>query len=226
MHGFSLRYVILLLLVVAISLMAPAAWADSITLPGTPCTGTSCATNGFEITYGVVSGGSLNGTTYDYTMSFDFLNNSGSAGYIQSMSLTALGGSITSVSQVVADPSLSSGLTASATGNSSGNNGSGNCTGNTQGALCVVIAPTSGGGVFLGNGASQLFTVYLDDPTGSILSSWNYKANITNTAGKTVVALSGTSSDTPTSVPEPATFSMLGTGLAGLLGFSRKLRGK
>jgi len=85
----------------------------------------------------------------------------------------------------------------------------------------VEVDATNGGNVT----TFQLVTVF----TGTITSGsfMNYPGGaistgfITNLATSQVVAFGGTATVTPAAVPEPATFALLGAGLAGI-GFARR----
>lgn len=232
----------LVLAVIALGLFAPAAYADTYQValaPNGTC-GTAAGTCGFTITYSVQDLGSG-----DFQMTFDFINSgyngsfSGNyaGGYIQSMSLTALTGSVSGTPMVTAVPSISP-MTVSVTGDSSGNNGNGNnCTGNVSGAICVQISG-SNGTPLTGQGQEQSFVVLLHDSSGSIVvapGTWNFKAQISsgaanNTSSLVALSDSGTPSlvtgnpPPPPPVPEPASMIMFGSGLVAVANMIRRRR--
>jgi hypothetical protein len=204
-----------------VATLAARASADSLTFgPNSDCTGSSYGTCGFTIGI-TVTPGSTSGT---YTLVYDITNTSGLvSGYLQSFSVTALTGAVTTASVVSTNPTLNTG-TYSLTDNSSGNNGNNNnCTSsNVGGALCLQFVSSSSP-VYLTAGAEQKFTVTISDPSGSVISNqWNVKtlvtqySNTSGSAGAHYVALSA--SGTPIAAPEPASMGLLGVGFLMVVG--------
>ena len=105
------------------------------------------------------------------------------------------------------------------------NNGTGVCSnGSPAGHLCITVnKKTDATGYLINPGESISFNFTLTTGPNALLSTWEVKANGTDSPnqGGNVFALSNTGTPTTSQVPEPAGLALLGSGLLGFGGYFR-----
>lgn len=205
-HGFAVA------LLFAVCALTSPSYADTLVLGPTD-------TNG--ICTGSTSGASCGG--YQFTISFDRTTSvltftvqpgpNATPAYLQGFGLTMFNGTIS------ATPSASNPAGFSIVNDAKINNGSGTCGNQTHpGSLCVF---TPGNGLLIGSGLTLQFTI--SGWTG-VQPSWHVMSTGTGCASGSscgnVFAL--TNDGTPSTVPEPSSLVMLGSGLLGAVGVVRK----
>ena len=206
-----MRNLKVLLIVSALLLLVPSSmWADTWT------------SNGYTFNVSATTGG-----TYGfYQVTITATNSNSTTGYWQGFSLKDMFGTLTQAT-VNSGPGT-------ATAHIGFNNGSGNCSGNDQYSFCVDMGLGSAIGA---NGGSSTVVISLNG--NGVLSSediWHLQTLVTDRMcsgvgctgtddryTKTLVAISSTGTPT-TQTPEPATMSMLASGLLGVGLLGRRKR--
>jgi hypothetical protein len=189
-----------LVLMLAVFAFAGFGYADQIVIgPGSPCgiAGNNCGPFTFTV----------NATTS--TASLTIFNGGTGTWQAQYFSLN-----------LYSPNEVPTGYTASDSGTldifaGQGNNGNMVCNENGASGFCVNIL--SGGEI--GSGETLTYTFSIDNGTLRPKSDWHLQAALTNDAGDKIALSTGPGA---TTVPEPASLALLGSGLAGVGGFFRR----